>query len=598
MKKTGLFRLAAALLSLLMAVGMMAPAVFAENETVPVELQRWQGQSLQQAAAATGVKNADGNPIFTTYDELIGIRQEEGIAQNVMVHSMYMPVKYHMDDTLILTVRLYAGEEATGTLCWADMIYDAINSDDTYDYKLEIDAATYNAAETLTDPVHGYSYREFSLPVTLEDSIFDMDAKDFQVRFYNFGLADLTLYSMDVYNDTTMETIFTANAYALKKAEHISPVLDVIVPAGKNSGIVTYSGSECFPQRPQANEEPYSKYNSNGLSNRALLAEAERSLTEGEYTFELDFATCYTLVKGDRALFELAKTKDGSETIVWQHTYTHDEAAERVGAENVDVEGMFDHYSVPFTVTAEDAGATYSMRVYATNYTDLYLKSISIQEMLPALIAAVRNVENKIAALPAVGDLTLDDADAVAAARAAFDALGEDQKSQVTNESVLTAAEAEIVRLTEAYKAERAQAAQGVVSAIAAIGTVDKTNYIEKKALIDTAVTSLEAYEAIYSDDESIALITNLPALRDAIAAYEELVSSQIVYGDIDGKEGIDAGDALTALQYTVQLITLDEDQLKAGDVSDDGKVDATDALLILQYTVELIDRFPAETNA
>ena len=86
--------------------------------------------------------------------------------------------------------------------------------------------------------------------------------------------------------------------------------------------------------------------------------------------------------------------------------------------------------------------------------------------------------------------------------------------------------------------------------------------------------------------------------MRDAIAAYEELVSSQIVYGDIDGKEGIDAGDALTALQYTVQLITLDEDQLKAGDVSDDGKVDATDALLILQYTVELIDRFPAETNA
>lgn len=200
MKKTGVFRCLAILMALVITAGLTP--VSAEEELVPAELERWQGASLQKAAAETGVTNPAGNPLFTTYEELIGIRQAQGAGQNVMVHSMYMPVKYQMGDTLMLTMRLDAGEEATGTLCWADLVFDAINSGTDYDYKLEIDASAYNSAESYTDPVYGYTYREFSMPVNLDDPIFDLDEKSFQLRFYNFGIADITLYSMEVYNET------------------------------------------------------------------------------------------------------------------------------------------------------------------------------------------------------------------------------------------------------------------------------------------------------------------------------------------------------------------------------------------------------------
>ncbi len=68
-----------------------------------------------------------------------------------------------------------------------------------------------------------------------------------------------------------------------------------------------------------------------------------------------------------------------------------------------------------------------------------------------------------------------------------------------------------------------------------------------------------------------------------------------IVYGEVDGVDGISAGDALVVLQYSVQLTTLDGTRLIAADVSANGQVDAADALLILQHSVQLITEFPAE---
>ncbi len=596
MKKTGFLRFLSIGLALLLAASLLP--VSAEEEMAPVEMQRWQGTSLQQAAADTGVTNPAGNPLFTTYEELIGIRQAQGISQNVMVHSMYMPVKYRMGDTLTLTIRIDAGEEVTGTVCWADLIFDAINSGDAYDYKLEIDPDTYRSAEVRTDPVYGYTYREFSMPVNLDDSIFDLDEKSFQLRFYNFGIADITLYRMEVYNDTTQTEVFTANPYALYKAEHLSPVERVVVEAGDNSGIVTYSGPESFPQRPDANTEPYNKYNSDGMNNRALLVETGVPLEAGQYSFVLDFATCYTLIKGDRAILELVRDPDGEEEVVWSHVYTHDEAAERLGSvDYVDIEGMYDQYTVPVEVSAEQAGSTYALRVYATNYSDVYIRSITLNEMVPASQAAVLEVENAIDALPAVGELTLEHRSAVEQARAAYDALTPEQREQVSNLSLLEAAEAEMTRLTEAYETERAAAAQAVVEAIAAIGTVDETNYESKKELIDTAAAALAEYETAYgSDAEAAALITNRQALIDAQAKYDELAAKPAVtYGDINDDGNIDASDALEALQHSVELKTLEGDALTAADLTNDGTVDAADALNILQYSVELIDRFPVQ---
>ena len=65
--------------------------------------------------------------------------------------------------------------------------------------------------------------------------------------------------------------------------------------------------------------------------------------------------------------------------------------------------------------------------------------------------------------------------------------------------------------------------------------------------------------------------------------------------GDINGDGVVNTTDARLALQYAVEKITLNENQLKAGDVDGNGVVNTTDARLILQYAVEKIDRFPAE---
>ncbi len=74
----------------------------------------------------------------------------------------------------------------------------------------------------------------------------------------------------------------------------------------------------------------------------------------------------------------------------------------------------------------------------------------------------------------------------------------------------------------------------------------------------------------------------------------QDLVKGKL--GDLNDDGNVDATDALTALQYSVNLTALNETQQMIGDVTNDDKVDAADALMILQNSVGLIWRedFPA----
>ena len=74
----------------------------------------------------------------------------------------------------------------------------------------------------------------------------------------------------------------------------------------------------------------------------------------------------------------------------------------------------------------------------------------------------------------------------------------------------------------------------------------------------------------------------------------QDLVKGNL--GDVNDDGNVDAADALTALQYSVNLISLNETQQMIGDVTNDDRVDAADALMILQNSVGLIWRedFPA----
>ncbi len=76
-------------------------------------------------------------------------------------------------------------------------------------------------------------------------------------------------------------------------------------------------------------------------------------------------------------------------------------------------------------------------------------------------------------------------------------------------------------------------------------------------------------------------------------AAAEEAVPTK--YGDINGDNVVDAGDALEALRSAAKLIELSEAQTKFGNVDGESEVTASDALLILQFAAKLITKFPGE---
>ena len=67
------------------------------------------------------------------------------------------------------------------------------------------------------------------------------------------------------------------------------------------------------------------------------------------------------------------------------------------------------------------------------------------------------------------------------------------------------------------------------------------------------------------------------------------------VFGNIDGKEGINVNDVMLVMQFALGMKTLDADQLEAADVNNDGKVNISDVFLIMQYAIDLIEGFPAE---
>lgn len=66
-----------------------------------------------------------------------------------------------------------------------------------------------------------------------------------------------------------------------------------------------------------------------------------------------------------------------------------------------------------------------------------------------------------------------------------------------------------------------------------------------------------------------------------------------VILGDADGNNEIDASDATLILQYCVGLIGASDFNLSACDLDGNDTVDASDATLILQYCVGLITKFP-----
>ena len=121
----------------------------------------------------------------------------------------------------------------------------------------------------------------------------------------------------------------------------------------------------------------------------------------------------------------------------------------------------------------------------------------------------------KIAALPEVDALTLDDKADVEAAKAAYDALNAENQAKVTNSDKLTKALAKIEELKAA--ASEQEKIDAVIAKIAALPETDALTLADKEA-VEAAKAAFDALSA-----ENQAKVTNSDKLTKAIAKIKEL---------------------------------------------------------------------------
>lgn len=184
--------------------------------------------------------------------------------------------------------------------------------------------------------------------------------------------------------------------------------------------------------------------------------------------------------------------------------------------------------ALPETITLEQreaveaANAAYTAltpeRQKAVSNADKLQKAVETMQGLVARQDRIDAVVARINALPEAAKLTKADAEAVAAARAAYDALTADEQDAVDTEK-LTAAETQLSYI---------DAADSAMEAIAAIGEITLDNYETKYEQI---VIARSAYDNLAEGAK--ALVTNLDTLKKAEETYQSM--------DEDVKEVISA---------------------------------------------------------
>ncbi len=153
--------------------------------------------------------------------------------------------------------------------------------------------------------------------------------------------------------------------------------------------------------------------------------------------------------------------------------------------------------------TEKDGGTQISLETIFTESCKLYAHWLDNVQYVEKLISAIGEVE-----------LTDECKERIDAARAAVDALSEEDKVNVSNYEVLTAAEAEYARLVK--EAEDKAAAKAVDDLIAAIGEVKLTEECDAKIK-----AARKAFNALTPEQK--AFVKNEKVLTDAEAEYQKL---------------------------------------------------------------------------
>ena len=234
-------------------------------------------------------------------------------------------------------------------------------------------------------------------------------------------------------------------------------------------------------------------------------------------------------------------------------------------------------------VTADSGEAVQAARAAYDALTDAQKAEVKNYDVLTAAerrlanLQAILPVEDKI---DAIGEVTLDSENAIQAARAAYDALTEEQKAEVKNYDVLTAAEARLADLQAAKPVEKLidaigevtlasesaiQAARAAYDALTEAQKAEVRNY----DVLTAAEARLANQKAAKPVEDSINAIGEVTldsegAIQAARAAYDALTEEQ--KAEVKNYDKLTAAEAAYARLLAEQSERLEKIYKTTGD--------------------------------
>ena len=269
--------------------------------------------------------------------------------------------------------------------------------------------------------------------------------------------------------------------------------------------------------------------------------------------------------------------------------------AEVIAATTITTVGFISLSNDTFTVAET---GYYNFGIHAISDPDkyyLYVDDFVVERIVTPDQAAAEAVEDLFDALPAADAVTLNDKETIEAARAAYNALTDEQKALISAEELAKLTDAEAA-LAAAEKAAADQEAADAVVALFDALPADIT--LEDKAAIEAARA---AYDALTADQKALVSaeeLAKLTAAEEALAAAEKAAADQKAANDVvalfdalpavenitlDNKEAIEAARAAyNALTDEQKALVTPEDLAKL--------TDAEAALAALKETTEIED--------
>ncbi|SFB77150.1 dockerin type I repeat-containing protein [Ruminococcus albus] len=188
--------------------------------------------------------------------------------------------------------------------------------------------------------------------------------------------------------------------------------------------------------------------------------------------------------------------------------------------------------------------------------------------------AAADAVKKAINDLPAAENVTVDDADAIAAVREAFEALTDDQKGMVDGDTMKKLDDAEAALDTAKKAAEDQAAADAVKNAINALPAAEDLTKDDAEAIANAR----KLFDELTDEQKALIdpeVVKKLTDDETAVAAIIE--ESKYMKGDVNGDGTVNINDLTKVAAHVKGKRLLSEEEQKRADVNGDGKINVTD---------------------